>query len=224
MVESIFDVLKTCAPGYCLLRGYEHIFNERVFNDIDVIINVGDVNCLIDGLRERIDLPVSLKKVSPYQCVVYIGSGKDRIVLDLFFDVTWLGLSFYSRGRLSLDSIKKRDVCVLGATPSAYIIVMKELLQNGRVKAWSGARENLNVWISEDSERGKLLFIQAFGKKLGLRIYADIVSKRYSEIERDANNYRRAFLMQKFVGSPFSSMLRLGRWSISKFTRRLVNK
>lgn len=224
MVELIFEVLKTCAPGYCLLRGYEHIFNERVFNDIDVLIGAEDLLRLIDGLQSRLGYPVCLRKISPYQCVVYIEAAEGGVVLDLFFDVTWLGLSFYSRDHLSLDSELRGEISVLGTTPAAYIIVMKELLQNKRVKAWSGAREQLHHWITHDSARGQFLFVQALGQKFGCHLYAAIASKRYSEIEEDANRYRRAFIFRAFIRSPLSSMIRFGRWFISKFTRRLVSK
>lgn len=224
LVDSIFEVLAEVCPTYCLLRGFDEVVIKGDFNDIDVLVDRSTVALVVEKLRKMWGDVFTYSQISPFQGKLCGVVAEREVVIDLFFDVTWLGLSFYPVENINEDVVVRDGVRVLRFSPSAYIIVMKELLQNGRVKAWSGARETLPIWIAEDSERSELLFSRTLGRELGLRLFSDITSKQFTEVEGDVSKYRRSFLVRHFSKAPIRSSIRLVQWVISKFSRGLVKK
>lgn len=221
IIEFIFNGFSDMRVDYCLLRGYTEIFVDCDFNDVDVYIPAIQYQKFVEHIDNSDVYTFVQRKISPFQCVIYVSGPGSEVTLDVFFDITWLGVSFFSVEDIERNTVKRDGIRALNTAAAAVVIIFKELLQNRRVKNWSNAKILIPVWLSEDRHEALRLMALRLGNRNARVLYQRIMAGEIDRVEASAHWLRLCFLARAFYARPFSTLKRMMLWTMYKIHREI---
>jgi thymidylate kinase len=227
-LSNLFARLNEKKITYCVLRNYETL-PERVGNDVDIWVKEEHrerLYSVIEELAYTLDYTLdytprlTLKGEGDY-FLVKRNNPISVIHIDCWTYIHWKGIPYISQSLIENNlQWYKRGFYVLHPEIAAAIMLLKELLQHGKVK------EKYKDAIKEIANNEGDLFVTSYRDFLGDK-YSTVIkemtkSGRWEDLEKKTLKLRMVLFVRSFM-HPFSQLKWWLRYFHAQFRRFFVN-
>lgn len=227
-LSNLFARLNEEKITYCVLRNYETL-PERVGNDVDIWVKESDC----EGFYEIVkNLSVALDYTLDYTPrLTLLGEGDYFLIknnkalcivhIDCWTYIHWKGIPYIKQSTLE-NSLQwyKKGFYVLDSGIAAGIMLLKELLQHGKVK--EKYKDTIKEIANDNSELFLASFSNYFGDKYSTILHKMAKDGRWEDLEQKTIKLRTVLFVRSFL-HPFSQ----GKWWLrylrAQFRRFFLN-
>jgi len=206
LLNRLFSLLNERNVSYCVLRNYRQI-PESIGNDLDLLVGPEDTRKLHNCLTEacvRSDWRI-LKNPRRYGFRSYwllSGQGRQVVHIDVWTRQHWKGICLADNKFFLKERKRFRNFFVPSCCAEAGTLLIKDLLQNGRVKR-KYARE-IQQFAESDGELLCEFLKDSLGRKLAGFLTEKARIAQWQEIDARAFSVRMGLVIRAFLKNPLS--------------------
>ncbi len=214
LVRDMFFQFNSNNVQYAVLRGYETL-PDKVVNDIDLYLSLSqwkDVVNIIDKLCEK----YALIKLNPMNRLGFrrliLFSRQYYLQLDFSFYINWKSFEYCTEKQLISNTKQHNNITVLVEGVESAIVLLKEILYNGKIKTRRKGKERLFFCVQKE----KFVFVESLTPFIHKNVINDILeyisNKNWMEIEAKTNDIRRSIILANLKKKPILTVLYLLQW------------
>ncbi|MDI6701326.1 MAG: hypothetical protein QME48_08905 [bacterium] len=228
-LTQFFNRLNEEKLTYCVLRNYEEL-PERVGNDVDIWIkdeHRKKLHAIVRDLSYTLDYTLdytprlTLIGEGDYFLIKEINRKFNIIHLDCWTYIHWKGISFIEESIIKKKLMWHKNLFFIPAPGiRASIILLKELLQHGKVK------EKYKDIIKEYSSADRDIFLKSiyksFGGSTAYSILKMAINEEWKDLEQKANKLKLILFLRAFL-HPLKQLRNWLYYLRAQFRRFFIN-
>ncbi len=193
-LQGLFSTLNEKGVLYCVLRNYESLPYD-IGNDLDLFVSNNQIkdfeSILFDGAKKHGWLLLKRPKRFGYQSYWYYHPISNSFIhIDAFSQTSWKGLLLSNAESLLTLRKRCRDFYVPVAADEYYILFMKDLMQDGKIK--EKYLDGIHNVVVEDSDAFLDRLIWSVGQPMADELIDHIFASRWKKIESMKKRIRLA--------------------------------
>ncbi len=209
-LKYAFAALDSEGLRYCVERNYEQ-YPEIISGDVDLVMVAADMKSGINAIlrvADELDWRPFVKYLSSqavhigFYCSIY--PKRFVLAIELFAGGVWRGLHFLDAE--GVVEMRQRHGCTWKphSAHEAVITLVHHLLYNKSV--FEKYRRRIKTCVEEAPEVFEAELCKPFGKKRAESILEYVQNNDWNELEKQATQMRRSFLLRSLCLQPFRSI------------------
>lgn len=196
-----------------LLRGARSIISSCPQNDVDIYISKSAKS--LESFYNEIGVSRYIQTAPKQFKISMRSSNGELVIIDVFHDITWRGLTIIDVRNLQKDYISQLQVSALPPEFESWIIIMKNGLHGSSTPAEkiAGLRGMPEIWLTPDSSFW-LRRLDVAMSKIAWNICTS-PTVRFLDVQR----LRILFILIKCHTSPLKAFMGFVEWVMFKVTR-----
>lgn len=226
LVKNLFYLLKEEDVEYVVLRGYETL-PEKIINDIDIYlpwIHWNKTLSIVEKICQKYELVLiqNMNRLGFIRIIIF--SNILQIQLDFSFYINWKGFEYCQAIQIKSNQKKYNNITVLTEGVEAAIVLMKEILHNGKVKTRRKGRERLLFCVQKEHDIFEAVLTPFLDSSLIKELSEQILNQQWSAIESRTKVIRRALVLSNLKTKPISTFISFLSWFFLAIADRLSTK
>ena len=220
ILAALFQSSNREGIEYCVLRDYEGL-PKTYRSDVDFLVNPADrlrfQDIILNVAADRgWVLAKHVRKFSMWQYFFYPAKSDDAagrfiLQLDLFYNISWKGIALFSSQEILQWRTKYHEIFVPNANHEATILLLKDLLSQGRV--FPKYRVRVPMLIEQDPDGFRACGQPIVGQQVAKFLLQRATLARWDEIEAGRNVIRLNVVWRAFTQAPMAQMIKTWRWA-----------
>lgn len=213
-ISDFFDGLNDAEIDYSVLRGYE-LLPTNVINDIDLYLNP-DQWYTVEIIIGELLLKYAAKRVITtdrfgFKRVIFSIAGS-YLQLDISFSLNWKSFNYCSSITVSENIKSHNNIKVSREGVEAAIVLLKELLYNGKVKTRRNGKERLLFCVKNDLDLFKKTLALFLPHVIVDTLAKEIINEAWAKVESKVHFIRRRIIVSNFKAEGLKLLISFMKW------------